>query len=178
MRTLSYSEMCSLRQMLPRNRHLKKMISAFIITCSTSSCNINPGKCFSTPRCTTTSPPSQWSWTRPAKAAAWPPQTAGIDLISGDVDNWGPWIYYFFFNCPWKVTAIVFYFAPLFSGLVPCIIAHSALEIIAIKVMKLWLVKVPRIVLENILFRALENGDLELAASHKEALENKQREAR
>ena len=84
----------------------------------------------------------------------------------------------FFFNCPWKVTAIVFYIAPLFSGLVPRIIAHSALEIIAIKVMKLWLVKVPRIVLENILFRALENGDLELAASHKEALENKQREAR
>ena len=136
--------------MLPRNRHLKKMVSAFIIACSTSSCNINPGKCFSTPRCTTTSPPSQWSWTRPAKAAAWPPQTAGIDLISGDVDNWGPWIYYFFFNCPWKVTAIVFYIAPLFSGLVPRIIAHSALEIIAIKVMKLWLVKVPRIVLENI----------------------------
>ena len=82
--------------MLPRNRHLKKMVSAFIIACSTSSCNINPGKCFSTPRCTTTSPPSQWSWTRPAKAAAWPPQTAGIDLISGDVGNWGPWIYYFF----------------------------------------------------------------------------------
>ena len=44
--------------------------------------------------------------------------------------------------------------------------------------LKLWLAKVPRIVLENILFRALENGDLELAASHKEALENKQREAK